>query len=52
MEVARQRGRATGPKKGVPNVSAIDWQTDLDAALDRARRERRIVLLDFYALPG
>jgi uncharacterized protein YyaL (SSP411 family) len=32
-------------------MSQIAWQTDVDAALERARAENKPVLLDFSAAP-
>jgi hypothetical protein len=32
-------------------TASIDWQRDVDAALDEARRASRMVLLDFSAAP-
>ena len=32
-------------------ADAINWQTDLDRALDEARRDGKLVLLDFSAAP-
>jgi hypothetical protein len=32
-------------------VASIDWKRDAEAALEEARRTRRMVLLDFSAAP-
>ena len=35
----------------MPDTTGVAWQKDVDAALERAKREHKPVLLDFSAAP-
>lgn len=33
-------------------MATVPWEKDVDAALERARADNRLLLLDFSAAPG
>jgi uncharacterized protein YyaL (SSP411 family) len=36
----------------MPDTTAVQWQKDVDKALEQAKRENRPALLDFSAAPA
>ena len=39
---------ASAAKSQAPNVSKIDWQTSMDEAVQQAKAQNKLILMDFF----
>jgi hypothetical protein len=39
---------AAAAESQTPNVSKIDWQTSMDEAIQQAKAQNRLILMDFF----